>query len=555
LGGFITKIYQMNRTDLLFRVRRQGDEKQVLVSTHPNFYRLHLTWRKYANPLVPPRFCTYLRKHISGARFADISQESYDRVVRIALQKRMDAGVVANLVLVAELVGKGSNLLLLDEKEQILDCLHFRKPGEGEGRGALPGLPYAPPQRKPSLSPEAMALKQMEKCAHLPPGARWKALVQEVSGISPLIAREVEFRSSGTPASMLDKLQEILSAYREAAFQPRIATLLGGKKILCPFPLKSLGEVPEEVFPSTNRAADAFYFEAVLRGHLAEQKSAIGKRLRQLLDRLGRRGAHLLEDRERFAADMRFKELGNLLLANYPRIKKGMSEIGVMDFQQDPPRIITIDLDSSLGPAGNVEGYFKRYKKAKRGLGILRERLPETEEEIAYLESVLFQVEEAEDGKDLEEIRQELEEGRFLKVARRRKGDKESEGPELPFRRFRSSEGLEILCGKNSRGNDLILRKMALKDDLWFHAQGLPGAHVVLKAAGGKGSLISVEEAASIAAFFSRGRGSTHVPVDYTPVKNLHKPKGARPGLVSFSNQQTIFIRPEREQVEKLSVL
>jgi len=554
LGGFVTKIYQMNRTDLLFRLHRHGAEKQLLISTHPNFHRLHLTWKKYANPVTPPRFCTYLRKHISGARVANIFQEPYERVVRIPLQKRMDAGVVRNLVLVTELIGKGSNVLLLNEKGQILDCLHFKKPEEG-GRTAMPGLTYVPPQQRPSPSLKEMTREKMEGIAALPPGQRWKALAEAVSGISPLIAREAEFRSTGTPSSMWETWQALLSIYQEGTFNPRIVTLLEGKKILCPFPLASLGEAAAEIFPSMNRAADAFYFEAALHGQLGEQKLAISKRLRQLLDRLDRRRAHLLEDREKFEKDLRFKKLGELLLTNYPKLRRGMAEVEVTDFQQDPPQPVTIELDASLGPAGNVEWSFKRYKKAKRGLEVLHKRLPETEEEISYLESVLFQVEEVEDGKELEEVRQELEEGRVLKVPRKRKAAKEPLEQELPFRRFRSSEGLEIFCGKNSRGNDLILRKMALGEDLWFHAQGFPGAHVLLKAARSGASLISIEEAASIAAFFSRGRGSTRVPVDYTPVKNLRKPKGARPGVVTYSNQKTIFVRPEREEVEKLSTL
>jgi predicted ribosome quality control (RQC) complex YloA/Tae2 family protein len=550
-GAFISKVYQMNRTDLLFRLRRGGDEKQLLISTHPDFFRLHLTEKKFANPMVPPRFCTYLRKHTGGARISAVSQDRYERAVRISLQKKMDAGLVREVVLVAELTGKGSNVLLL-EGDRVLDCLHFRRAEEGATRPSVPGLAYVPLSHPGSWAPDEVTREKMEEICASPAGERWRVMGRRISGVSPLLAREIEFTSDGTPEGIWGTYRLLGERYEKADSQPRIYTLLGEKKILSPFPLKSLGPAEEEAFSSMNQAADQFYFEVAVKRQMAEQKQAISKRLRQLIARLQRRRENLGSDQEGFQKDLESKDYGDILTANYPRLKKGMREVEALDYTHDPPRSILIPLDESLDPSGNVQRYFKKYKKAKRGLGMTSQRLDEAEKEKMYLESVLFQVEEAEDAEELEEVRQELEEERIFTVPKKQKTPKEKKETSIPVRRFRSSEGLEIFCGKHNLGNDYLLRRLARDDDLWFHSQGLPGSHVLLKVGRGAPKQESIIEAATIAAYYSRGRGSTRLSVDYTLAKNVRRPKGAKPGMVIIFHQKSILVKPDKEKVEKL---
>ena len=551
VGGFITKVYQMNRTDLLFRVRRLGEERQLLISTHPEFSRLHLTEKKYANPMVPPRFCTYLRKHITGTRVMDVIQKPYERIVGIELQKRMDAGVIRNLILMAELMGKASNVLLV-EGEKIQDCLHFRRSEEGSARPAAPGLPYSPPPSSGRMSPDRVTPEGMGEIISSPPGERWRALVEKNSGVSPLLAREIEWESMGTASGFWNYFRLLFDRYEQGAFEPRIITLLGEKKVLSPFPLKSLGPASEEPWASMNLAADSYYFATVMKRQIEEQKQSLAKRLGQLLSRLQRRRENLLQDSKKFEKDIELKDYGEILVANYPRLKKGMRQIEVQDFRQDPPRSILIPLEEALDAAGNVQRYFRKYKKAKRGIEFIAARMAETEGEIAYIDSVLFQVEEAGNAEELAEVRKELEEERILRFSRKPKAAKETKEASLPVRRLRSSEGLEIFCGKHNVGNDYLLRKVARGNDLWFHAQGLPGSHVLLKIGPGEPRWESILEAATIAAYYSRGRGSNRIAVDYTAVKNLHRPRGARPGLVTYSHQKTVLIKPDKEKVEKL---
>jgi predicted ribosome quality control (RQC) complex YloA/Tae2 family protein len=552
-GAFISKVYQMNRTDLLLRLRRSGDERQLLLSTHPDFFRLHLTEKKYANPMVPPRFCTYLRKHIGGARVSGVTQDRYERVVRIGLQKMMDAGVIREVFLVAELVGKMSNLLLL-EGDKILDCLHFRRSEEGATRPSAPGLIYVPLSPSSQWAPDEMDREKMAEISSTPAGERWRGIVHRISGVNPLLARELEFVSDGTAEGINEKIRLLAQRYEKADFEPRVYTLLGEKKVLAPFPLKSLGATEEETFPSMNQGADQYYFEVVMKRQMIEQKQALSKRLRQLISRLQRRQENLTTDQEGFQKGLEAKDYGDILTANYPRIKRGMREAEVLDYRQDPPRSVLIPLDESLDPSGNVQRYFKKYKRAKRGLEIASQRLEETEKEIVYLESVLFEVEAAEDAEEVEAIRQELEEERIIPVPKQRKAGKEKKEKSFPVRRFLSSEGLEILCGKHNLGNDYLLRHLAKDNDLWFHSQGVPGSHVLLKVGRGEPKQQSILEAAEIAAYYSKGRGSTRQPVDYTRVKDVHRPKGAKPGMVIIFHQRTIMVKPDKGRVERLEV-
>jgi predicted ribosome quality control (RQC) complex YloA/Tae2 family protein len=303
---------------------------------------------------------------------------------------------------------------------------------------------------------------------------------------------------------------------------------------------------------SMNQAADEFYFETTTRRQMADQKQAMARRLRQLLSRLRRRQENLALDRENCEKELVFKEYGEILLANFPKLKKGMPQIEALDFRQDPPLPVFIPLDEALDPAGNVQRFFKKYKKAKRGLEFARERMEGTEREIAYLDSLLFQVEEAEDAEVLEAIREELQEARIIPLPRKQRMAKERREASSPVRRFHSGEGLEIFCGKHNAGNEYLLRNIARGNDLWFHAQGLPGSHVLLKVGAQEPKFNSILEAATIAAYYSRGRSSERIPVDYTQVKNLRRPRGAKPGFVTYSQQKTALVKPDKEKVEGL---
>lgn len=549
-GGFINKIYQLNRYDLTLRIRRQGQERNLLISTHPDYARLHLTEKKYATPATPPRFSAYLRKHLQGARVVEIIQEPYERVVRICCERLLDANQIYKLALVIELLGKKSNVLLL-EGEKILDALH-RSAKEETGAGInIPGKNYTLPAIENKLLPAEVTLETIAQITLSPLGEQWRALVQKIVGLPPLLAKELELISGGKTQKMWEKYQSIWARYESAKFEPQVVTLLSGKKVFCPWSLESLRGEAREVFSAVNQGADNFYYELTIGQQIKEQKQNMRKRIRQLSERLQKRKENLLQDREKLNKDLQLKDWGDVLVANYPRLKKGMKEIEAWDYAQDPPRLVKIPLDESLDAAANVERYFRKYKKAKRGLEMVAERIEATEKELNYLESVLYQLEEAEDGTALAEIREELMEARILT---RPKTKKKSEGKEesLPVREFRSQEGLPIYCGKHNLGNEYLLHHFARGNDLWFHAQGIAGSHVVLKVGKKEPNFTSILDAAKIAAYYSKGKDAGKIPVDYTEMKNIRKPKGSRPGYVTYFQQKTVWVMPNKEEVEKL---
>lgn len=553
IGGFISKIYQLNRYDLLFRLRRQGQERDLLISTHPDFFRIHLTDKKYPTPPTPPRFGAFLRKHINGARVVDVFQERYERVIRINLERLLDAHLKRQLLLLIELLGKKSNVLLL-EGGKILDALHWRKNTAGGERIILPGQNYHPLPSTNRLIPSKVIPELMAQLASFPPDKKRPAIMERISGLPPLLAKEMEFASADNPLQMEEIFQSFCQRYASAKFEPQIITLLSGQKILCPWPLKFLEETDKESFSSMNQAADNFYYEITTKRQVVEQRESLAKRVGQLLKRLQRRRENLLADEEKLKKDLQLKNLGEILVANYSKLKKGMKEIEAWDYSQVPPRPLIIPLEERLDPAANVENYFRRYKKAKRGLEMVASRKEITEREIAYLESVLYQIEAAEDAEVLGEIREELMEAKILTAPRwKRKRGEKGEGS-WPVRQFRTQEGLTIYCGKHNRGNEFLWRHLARGNDLWFHAQGIPGSHVLLKVGTKQPSPSSIVEAAMVAAYYSKGKEAGKIPVDYTEVKNLRKPPDSRPGYITYFHQKTIYVEARKEAIEKIKL-
>ncbi|MGB9699499.1 MAG: NFACT family protein, partial [Thermodesulfobacteriota bacterium] len=312
-GGFINKIYQLNRYDLLLRIRRQGQEKNLLISTHPDYSRWHLTEKKYVPPPTPPRFSAYLRKHVHGARVVEIVQEPYERIMRLHLEKLLDANLIRKLTLVVELLGKKSNVFLV-EGEKILEALHRSPIGEKEKKENIPGKNYVLPQMGNKLLPPEVTREVMGEIASFPIGEQWRVMVQKIAGLSPLLAKEIELVSGGDPHKMWENFCALWARYNSGRFEPQIVTLLNGKKILCPWSLRSLQEGSVEFFSSLNLAADNFYYEVTTWRQVIEQKQSLLKRVRQLLERLQKRKENLLQDREKLTKDLQLKAWGDILV-------------------------------------------------------------------------------------------------------------------------------------------------------------------------------------------------------------------------------------------------
>ncbi len=593
-GGRVDRIYQPEPLVVTLRVRVRGaspaaeagadaagsadarGEVTILISCHPRFARAHLTFRPRENPPSTPPFCMLLRKHLEGGRIADLIQEGLERVLRLGVDAWDEEGRPCRRWLVAELMGKHSNLILLAEDGSIVDALKRVPAAVNRHREVLPGRIYVPPppQAKLPLSaltaPEAGGLAALASLAARGEGEpAWRRLVATVEGLGPVNAREVLARAALDPEAPLPgrdaelerlarELAALASQVEQGRFRP---TRVRDAFSALPLTASLEGAV---AYASAGKLLDDVYGELEAAERFREERHRLAQCVATHLAR-ARARLHAQEEERREAAGAdEYRIAGELLMAQMHLVRPGQTEVRVVDYYDPDQRERVIALDPRLAPAANAQQYFKRYQKAKRALALVEEKVARTAAEIAYLESVENGLYQAVTPEDLADIRAELEEAGYLARPadeRRRKGTKPSApGHAAPRARplaFTSSDGYTILVGKNNRQNDHLTGRLAAPGDLWLHAKDIPGAHVIVrlegKAAPGTIPPRTLEEAATLAAYFSKARLSSKVPVDYTWRRNVRKPRGARPGMVVYTEHRTVYVTPDAALVSRLA--
>ncbi|MEY8388883.1 NFACT RNA binding domain-containing protein [Oscillospiraceae bacterium 38-13] len=554
-GLRIDKVQQpaKDQVILLFRGKR------LLLNAGAGAPRLQLTEIPRENPAEPPMFCMLLRKHLSGARVAEITQPPLERLVRIELDASDELGRSGRRTLVLEAMGRRSNLILLDGEGRVIDSLRRVDADMSARRQVLPGLFYQPPAsagRLPFLEETeagfaaAFASAPAEKAADA-------FLLDRYFGLSPLMARELAFRAAGDtearlfqlggPGPLWRELEAFSSRVRENRFTP-ICLLRDGKPLdFACVPIGQYGGAAE-AYPSFSALLDAFY-EARERQERARQRGAdLLRAAGTARDRLRRKLA--LQEKEYAGTQDRDKlrMQGDLITANLYRMERGQARLECENFYEDNAPAV-IPLDPLLTPQQNAAKYYKRYAKARTAEKHLRRQMELARRDLEYLESVLAEIAQAETEQDFLDIRAELREGGFLK----KQGKAKREKPAAP-REFRTRSGLRVQVGRNNRQNDKLTLKDADRRDLWLHTQKIHGSHVILRCAGQAPSEEDIAEAAALAAWFSQARESGNVPVDYTEVRNVKKPAGGRPGMVVYTTYRTVNVTPEEAVVKELRV-
>ena len=534
-GALVSKVRQPGEKEIVLELWTGRGEKRLLLSADPEICRLHLTTRKAPNPPVPPRFCQFLRRHLEGMRVARFSLAPYDRSVRIDFSSSRPDAEHARTTLHAELFGRHANLIYAGEEGTILSALRNVSPEESRIREVAPGIPYRP------LPPPARVFLPdvtKEDAVRIIAGG-WeglpKALVESVAGLGREVAHEAAGRGGGSPDALYEALRELVRRYEEGDFAPGIGTLPTGKRRILPFPCPAAGFAQFAPFPTANNAADAFYAEvaegrelAALRQQLKTRIAALLKKERQKLENVG-------GDEERLRKGLAGAEHGETIKANLGALKKGM------DFFQDIP------LDPAKTPVENMNRYFHLARKAKGAMEIVRKRKREVAESVYYLESLSSQLTAAQGRDELIAVRQELSGSYAPKkkpAARKKSRPQDVPRPVAPQVEKVEFRGHAILVGRNNMGNDRIVKELSAPDDLWLHAQGIPGSHVLVKKPAGKEVPKEViEEAARLAVFHSRAKGSQNVPVFLAEARHVSKFKGAKPGLVRIAKYSTVFVR------------
>ena len=553
-GARIDKIQQPERDTILLQLRSQNaGNRRLLLSASSNHPRIHYTESRWENPAQPPMFCMLLRKHLAGGRILSLRQLPLERAVELRVESADELGELSEKRLILELMGRNSNLILTGPDGRVLNCLRRVDFEMSEKRQVLPGLFYREPPAQGKLDFRAETVESLYDALaavdHPLSLDRW--IMDRWAGISPLIARELAFLCTGkTDPDLTSLIRPALAASlsRElkaltADFVPTRLLLNGERKDYSFRPIRQYeGYMAQDSFSSFSALLDDFYTGRAQAERMRARTQSLHKSLTNQLARIRRKLANQEKELEATYDRERLRQLGDIVTANLHLIQRGQARLTAVDFYDPDMRQIEIPLNVTLSPQQNAAKYYKDYNKAKHAEKFLTEQIALGRSEEEYLASVLEALSRAETERDISDIRAELTEGGYLRQTDRKKQMKVP--PSKPME-FRSSDGFQILVGRNNRQNDLLTTKLAYKTDLWLHVQKAHGSHVIIACAGAPVPDRTVTEAAELAAWYSQARQGHNVPVDLCPVRQVKKPAGAKPGMVVYENYRTVYVDPK----------
>ena len=558
-GNRIEKIQQPSRDQIVLVLR---GSRRLLLNAGANQPRIHMTTQLRDNPAQPPMFCMLLRKYIGNGRIVDVEQAPLERVVILTIDAMDELGEMSRYRLVLECMGRHSNLILVAPEGHVIDCMRRVDFEMSQQRQVLPGLFYHLPPAQEKLSPLAVEEEEFRRLLAACPAEtrldRW--LLDTFTAISPLIARELVFRACGSTDGCVEeeqgRLWDVFAAWQNGVNGGSMTplTLLRDDKYY-DFTYLAVQQYEGYVVcreeESFSALLDGFYEGREQAERVRQKGQDLLKTLTNARDRVRRKIALQEKEYAQTQDRDRLRIWGELLTANFYRMERGASKVVVENYYEPDCPTVEIRLDPRLSPQENAARYFKQYKKAKTAEKILTEQLHKGREELVYLESVLQQLAQAEAEQDFNDIRAELTDGGYIRSrGKKQPGFQRASKP----REFRSSAGLRILVGRSNRQNDQLTGKLAGPRDIWLHTQKIHGSHVILCTDGAEPDAKSLEEAAVLAAYYSQGREGGKIPVDYTPVRYVKKPAGARPGMVVYTTYRTMYVAPDSETVKKLSV-
>ncbi len=554
LGARVNQIYQPNRDELVVVLRTYGGSKKLLLSARANSPRVNFCGNTPENPAQPPMFCMLMRKRLGGGKLVGVRQLRCDRVLFLDFDCVNELGDLVGLTIVCEIMGMYSNIILVNrDTGVIVDALKRVDLTVSSRRFVLPNIKYELPDPQDKLdilesTPEQIAGRIKSLPAEMPLN---KAVLSSVQGVSPIICRELEHRVLEGATNRLDgvlydrlvkELGELKTVTENCLGKPWIVYREDNKPMDISFiEIKQYGSfLRAEQKESFNLAADSFYDERDARDRMRVKTLSLNKLLVNLRDRTARKLQKQQTELSRCADREQLRIRGDLLQANLYRIERGAEYIDVENYYDPDGKTLRIKLNPAVSPAANAQKYYKEYQKEKNAERFLAEQIQKGETELEYLESVIDEVGRAQTERELSQIREELEQQGYL----RKQNGKRQKQVSLPFLEFESSDGFKILVGRNNLQNDRLTLKTASKTDMWLHTKDIHGSHVIIRADGREISDTAITEAASLAAYHSKARNSSKVPVDFTLVNHVSKPNGAKPGMVIYVNNRTVYVEP-----------
>ena len=542
-NGRISKIHQPNAQEIVFLIRADGKNQKLIISIHPSYSRVQLTDEALTNPSEPPMFCMVMRKHLEGGSINSIEQCGMDRIISLDIRAKNEIGDDINRKIYIEIMGRHSNLLLVDpDRNLLIDSMKHLPPSVNSYRTILPGQPFIPAPSQDKLNPF-----ELSETAFTSLVSKWESthdVINTLTGFSPVTANELLYRLNANSEQIpYETFRDLLESFKGNGSVPTIAEV-GTKAMFSATPLTYASRTVAE-FDSLGQLLDKVYFARAERERVKSQAADLERWLDNEIAKLNLKTKKLLKERDTAEKRDTLRLYGELLTANIHNVKKGNKE-AVVDNYYEEGTTVTIPLDPRKSPNENAQRYYSRYAKAKTALIMLAEQLKKAEEDIAYFEMVKQQVMQA-SPEDIEEIREELAELGLMKARNRKKKSKTKKpAPES----YISSTGTKLSVGKNNKQNDYLTFKIASRDDTWLHTKDIPGSHVVIHSK--EPDEVTIKEAAILSAYFSKARGSSSVPVDYTQIRHVKKPNGSKPGFVIYFEQKTVLVTPDEDVVRKL---
>ena len=532
LGARVDKIYQPNREEMVLSLRTRMDTFKLLLSARANSARVHFTQRSIENPKQPPMLCMLLRKRLGGARLSAIRQTELERVLHLDFDAFNELGDPVRLTLVIEIMGRYSNIIFVDQNGVIIDALKRVDEEMSSERLVLPGLRYRspPPQHKLCMleaSPEQVVEQVIRTSQN---GELSNALLGGLQGVSPVVCREIQHRvGNGEGVSVSDltdlerqklvqELNRVFEMVDHQEGKPCMVLHPNGKPLDFSFlKISQYGDAAEIQYPeSFSQLLDTFYGERDRIERMKAKSQDIHRILTTAMERLSRKINVQTEELRQCTQRETLKVFGDLIHAHLYQIKKGDTVVALQNFYDESLPMVRISLNPLLTPSQNAQKYYKEYRKARTAEEKLTQQISQAKQELEYVDTVLDELSRAATERDLLEIRQELVEQEYIKPSRSKQQKGKESVSHAPME-FRTSDGFLILVGRNNRQNDRLTMKDAKNHDIWFHVKNHPGSHTILVTERKKPTDLAMTEAAQIAAYFSRCRDSSQVPVEFHP--------------------------------------
>lgn len=544
----IVKIYQVDQHTIIFHLRGLGETKQLLISTSPTYPRIHTTTASYENPPTPPAFCMLLRKYLEPSRILQITQHELERIIKIDLEA-YDAHLgQSKKTLIFELMGRHSNLSLVDNDYIIIDAIN-RLSENNNVRPIFPGIKYTFPPNQGKVNPYQVSKEEFINSFRLLPAnlKLYQGLMQLYQGLGSEAAQEAIRRAQQEPNQLkqdlnLAEFEQLWLGLQDLLNNPGLPSLVKDGKKMDFFAYSLTLNKEQDTYSNLDQLLDQFYTQRITKEQIQQKANNLKRVLNTHLKRILKKEQIQRKTLEVAAEGEKWQKYGELITANLHKINKGNSSIEVVDYYDPDQPLITIDLDPQLSPSENAQLFFKRYKKSKTSNKITGRQLEKTIAERIYLENVLLHIDIADSMATLEEIETELIEQSYLKTPKAKKESKKKQANS--YDKYISSDGNEILVGRNNKQNDNLTFRVARPDELWLHVQKIPGSHVIIRSNTNKITDQTLLEAATLAAYYSKARNLSKVAVDYTERKHVRKPSGAKPGFVFYENFKTIIVDP-----------